>query len=282
MLIMRRRAPDAPRSFRTPLAWPVGIFGDPRLPLSALQPAAARPSSGSSARTSSGSLIYLALRRPAQRRRRGEGGLTTMLRSFVAFARPALPRRARRSPRPPAAAPALPRSSLQTGEGNIVLELETARAPITSRQFPALCRRAPPRRHRTSTGRCRSAPDAGLIQGGVRDPRRLFPPIAHEPTGADRAQPCRRRALDGRARARHGASATSTIMVGDHHRPRRRPGVGRRRSRLSRCSAGWSRAWTWSAAILAAPTSPTEGDGVDARPDAGAAGPDRHRAAGAG
>jgi APA family basic amino acid/polyamine antiporter len=27
MLIMRRRAPDAPRRFKTPLAWPVGIFG---------------------------------------------------------------------------------------------------------------------------------------------------------------------------------------------------------------------------------------------------------------
>jgi APA family basic amino acid/polyamine antiporter len=27
MLIMRRRAPDAPRKFKTPLAWPVGIFG---------------------------------------------------------------------------------------------------------------------------------------------------------------------------------------------------------------------------------------------------------------
>ena len=27
MLVMRRRAPDAPRRFRTPLAWPVGIFG---------------------------------------------------------------------------------------------------------------------------------------------------------------------------------------------------------------------------------------------------------------
>jgi APA family basic amino acid/polyamine antiporter len=27
MLIMRRRAPDAPRKFRTPFAWPVGIFG---------------------------------------------------------------------------------------------------------------------------------------------------------------------------------------------------------------------------------------------------------------
>jgi basic amino acid/polyamine antiporter, APA family len=27
MLIMRRRAPDAPRKFRTPLAWPVGLFG---------------------------------------------------------------------------------------------------------------------------------------------------------------------------------------------------------------------------------------------------------------
>jgi basic amino acid/polyamine antiporter, APA family len=27
MLVMRRRAPDAPRKFRTPWAWPVGIFG---------------------------------------------------------------------------------------------------------------------------------------------------------------------------------------------------------------------------------------------------------------
>jgi basic amino acid/polyamine antiporter, APA family len=27
MLVMRKRAPDAPRRFRTPLAWPVGIFG---------------------------------------------------------------------------------------------------------------------------------------------------------------------------------------------------------------------------------------------------------------
>jgi len=27
MLVMRGRAPDAPRKFRTPLAWPVGIFG---------------------------------------------------------------------------------------------------------------------------------------------------------------------------------------------------------------------------------------------------------------
>jgi APA family basic amino acid/polyamine antiporter len=27
MLVMRRRAPDIERRFRTPLAWPVGIFG---------------------------------------------------------------------------------------------------------------------------------------------------------------------------------------------------------------------------------------------------------------
>ena len=45
-----RRARSARRC-----AWPVGIFGDPRLPLPALQPAAARPRSGSSARRSSGS-----------------------------------------------------------------------------------------------------------------------------------------------------------------------------------------------------------------------------------
>ena len=27
LLVMRRRAPDAPRRFRTPMAWPVGIVG---------------------------------------------------------------------------------------------------------------------------------------------------------------------------------------------------------------------------------------------------------------
>ena len=43
MLVMRRREPDASRGFRTPLAWPVAIVGDPRLPLSVLQPAAADP-----------------------------------------------------------------------------------------------------------------------------------------------------------------------------------------------------------------------------------------------
>ena len=38
MLIMRHRAPDAPRKFRTPLPWVVGIGGS-WAPLPALQPA---------------------------------------------------------------------------------------------------------------------------------------------------------------------------------------------------------------------------------------------------
>ena len=43
MLVMRRRAPDAERRFRTPLGLAGRALRDPRLPLSALQPAAAHP-----------------------------------------------------------------------------------------------------------------------------------------------------------------------------------------------------------------------------------------------
>ena len=107
-----------------------------------------------------------------------------MLRSFVAFALlfPAMPAFAQA----PAAAPTAPTAAtvrvvLQTAEGNIVLAVETGRAPVTGRNF---LRYVDQRRldgvdfYRAMT----VGPDAGLIQSGVRDPRRLFPPIAHEPT----------------------------------------------------------------------------------------------------
>ena len=83
---------------------------------------------------------------------------------------------------PGLAQPATVRVILQTSEGNITLELETARAPITAGNFL----RYVDARRLDGTGFYRAMklrPDWGIVQGGVRDPRLLYPPIAHEPTG---------------------------------------------------------------------------------------------------
>lgn len=105
-----------------------------------------------------------------------------MLRSFVAFALLCLVAPAfGQTQSAPAPASATVRVVLQTGQGNIVLAVETERAPVTSRNF---LRYVDQRRldgvnfYRAMT----VGTDAGLIQAGIRDPGRLFPPIAHEPT----------------------------------------------------------------------------------------------------
>ena len=109
-----------------------------------------------------------------------------MLRSFVAFALlclavPGLGQTPPATPPTPAPAPATTRVVLHTAQGNIVLAVETERAPVTSRNFL----RYVDQRRLDGVDFYRAmnvGPDAGLIQSGVRDPRRLFPPIAHEPT----------------------------------------------------------------------------------------------------
>jgi peptidyl-prolyl cis-trans isomerase A (cyclophilin A) len=79
------------------------------------------------------------------------------------------------------ASPAPVRVALETSLGRIVMEVETVRAPITAKNF---LRYVDNRRfdgidfYRAM----RNGPDTGLVQAGQRDPRRLFPPIAHEPT----------------------------------------------------------------------------------------------------
>ncbi len=81
----------------------------------------------------------------------------------------------------PTPAPSTVRVTLQTSLGTIVLELETRRAPITAGNFL----RYVDQRRLDGTNFYRAmriTPETGLVQGGVRDPRRLFPPIAHEPT----------------------------------------------------------------------------------------------------
>ena len=90
---------------------------------------------------------------------------------------------------PPAPAPAVPRPavvrvSLHTSAGPIVLELEKERAPITTANFLRYIDQK--RLDGTSFYRAlkvAGAEGVGLVQGGVKaDPKRVLPPIAHEPT----------------------------------------------------------------------------------------------------
>jgi len=88
------------------------------------------------------------------------------------------------APAPPAPAPATVRVVLQTGEGAIIVALETERAPVTAANF---LRYVDQRRfdgitfYRAMT----ISPADGLVQAGMHtDPRRMLLPIAHEPTAA--------------------------------------------------------------------------------------------------
>jgi peptidyl-prolyl cis-trans isomerase A (cyclophilin A) len=87
-----------------------------------------------------------------------------------------------------AAAPALaqtarPRVRLETEKGVIVAELADDKAPITVANF---LRYVDTRRMDGAVffraSRAPGAPTVGLVQAGVKDPTKLFPPIAHEST----------------------------------------------------------------------------------------------------
>jgi peptidyl-prolyl cis-trans isomerase A (cyclophilin A) len=114
----------------------------------------------------------------------------------------------------PAASPApLPRVAMETSKGRIVLELDVVRAPITARNFL----RYVDNRRFDGQEFYRAMPGGegrGLIQGGVRDGRLLFPPIAHEPTtqtGLSHVEG----ALSAPRLAPGTARAEFTIMIGD-------------------------------------------------------------------
>lgn len=91
---------------------------------------------------------------------------------------PALP------PPPPPPLAAVERVAIVTELGTIELALDGAHAPISTANF---LRYVDTRRldgttfYRAMHLAWGDQPN-GLVQGGLRDPRRLFPPIAHEPT----------------------------------------------------------------------------------------------------
>ena len=86
------------------------------------------------------------------------------------------------APAPPAAAAGTVRVKVDTSEGSFVLELEKTRAPVTTANF---LRYVDEKRldgtvfYRT----VRVTPTFGFVQFGVQNaPKRVLPPIAHEPT----------------------------------------------------------------------------------------------------
>jgi peptidyl-prolyl cis-trans isomerase A (cyclophilin A) len=78
--------------------------------------------------------------------------------------------------------PATVRVDVETSEGKVVLELEKERAPVTTANF---LRYVDQKRLNGVTfyRATKVQPGYGFIQGGVRnDPKRVLPPIKHEPT----------------------------------------------------------------------------------------------------
>ncbi|HST37715.1 MAG TPA: peptidylprolyl isomerase [Allosphingosinicella sp.] len=161
---------------------------------------------------------------------------------------------------PPAAAPDLPRVALVTDKGRIVVELETVRAPVTAGNF---LRYVDARRfdgmefYRAMPG---NAPGTGLIQGGVRDSRKLFPVIAHEPTSQTGLSH-----VDGALSAPRFAPGTAqsdfTIMVGPQAYLDAGPNSGSGDPYGFAVFGRVVEGMDVVRAILAAPTSPTEGEG---------------------
>ena len=82
---------------------------------------------------------------------------------------------------PAAIATPAPRVALETALGRVVVELDHARAPVTTTNFLVYVDGG--RFNGESFYRAMKIGDGGLVQGGIRsDGRKLLPPIAHEPT----------------------------------------------------------------------------------------------------
>jgi peptidyl-prolyl cis-trans isomerase A (cyclophilin A) len=149
---------------------------------------------------------------------------------------------------------------LQTSEGPITLELETERAPATTGNFLKYVDQK--RLDGTTFYRAtKVAPELGLIQGGVRNnPKRLLPPVVHEPTSKTGLSH-----VDGAISMARNAPGTATadffITIGALPSMDANPtasGDNLGFAAFGRVAEGMETVRR----ILTAPTSPTEGQGV--------------------
>jgi peptidyl-prolyl cis-trans isomerase A (cyclophilin A) len=155
---------------------------------------------------------------------------------------------------------ALPRVAIQTSLGTFTVEVDTARAPITAANFLAYVDQG--RFEGTTFYRAMQGyGGSGLIQGGTnQDRERTLPPIAHEPTTETGLSH-----TDGALsmpRFEPGTAAGDfTVMVGDMTYLDARPaaaGDNLGYAVFGRVVQGMEVV----RAILAAPVSATEGEGV--------------------
>ncbi|MDK2766703.1 peptidylprolyl isomerase [Sphingomonas sp.] len=184
----------------------------------------------------------------------------TLLAAALLLPLPALAQEAPTPAPTPTPKPATQKVALDTSFGRIVLELETERAPITARNF---LRYADQKRldgiafYRT----VRVADKFGFIQFGVdNDPKRVLPPIKHEPTTQTGVKH-----VNGAISTARFAPGTArgefTISVGDQpslDADPTRPGDNLGYAAFGRVVEGMDVVWK----ILDAPTSPTAGEGV--------------------
>lgn len=176
-----------------------------------------------------------------------------------------LPALAQEAPAPapaptPAPKPATQKVALDTSFGRIVLELETERAPITARNF---LRYADQKRldgiafYRT----VKVADKFGFIQFGIdNDPKRILPPIKHEPTTQTGVKHVNG-AISTARLAPGTARGEFTISVGDQpslDADPTKPGDNLGYAAFGKVVEGMEVVWK----ILDAPTSPTAGEGV--------------------
>lgn len=163
------------------------------------------------------------------------------------------------TPAPQPVAPK-PRVMLATDQGAIVIELESEHAPVTAGNFLKYVDGK--RLDGTVFYRAmKVGGDAGLVQGGVRgDPKRVLPKIVHEATTATGLSH-----TDGAISMARGAPGSADgdffIVVGDLAALDAKPGA----SGDTQGFAVFGRVVEGMDVVrrmLAAPTSPTEGEGV--------------------
>jgi peptidyl-prolyl cis-trans isomerase A (cyclophilin A) len=160
----------------------------------------------------------------------------------------------------PTVKPATAKVAIETSVGRIVLELETERAPITARNF---LRYADQKRldgaffYRS----VRVQDKFGFIQFGAdSDPKRVLPPIAHEPTTKTGVKHVNGAISTARLAPGTGRSEF-TISVGDQpslDADPTKPGDNLGYAAFGKVIEGMEVVWK----ILDSTTSPTKGEGV--------------------